>query len=77
MKTITLKADDELDATVARLAKDRNRTRSAVIREAIFSYEEHLRRTKLRARIREASLIVRGESLQTAREFGDANADGL
>ena len=77
MKTITLKADDELDATVSRLARNRKKTRSAVIREAIFSYEEHLRRTKLKEQIRAASFVVRRDSLQMARETGDANADGL
>ena len=77
MKTITLKADEELDATVSRIAEERKRTRSAVIREAIFCYEEQLRRAKLKAEIRAASLIVRGESLQTATETREANADGL
>lgn len=77
MKTITLKADNELDATVSRMARDRKKTRSAVIREAIFSYEEHLRRAKLKEQIRSASLKVRNDSLQTAQETGEAHADGL
>lgn len=77
MKTITLKADDELDETVSRLARQRNKTRSAVIREAIISYEEHLRKSALKEEIRKASMAVRKDTLKTMKELGDANADGL
>ena len=77
MKTITLKADDNFDARLTRLAERLSTTKSAVIREAVGSYERQIERKELARRIREASLKTREEAERTAREFEAADADGI
>ena len=77
MKTLTLKADDQLDQTVSRLARSLKKTKSAVIREAIMNYETHLEREALKRHIKKASLVVRDEALLTATELKDAESDGI
>lgn len=77
MKTITLKADDEFDILLGRLAARLNTSRSAVIREAVRRYEQALEREDLEARVREASLRTRAQALQTSQDFDTASADGL
>ena len=77
MKTITLKADDNFDARLVRLAERLGTTKSAVIREAVGSYERQVEREELARRIREASLKTREEALRTANDWDDAIADGL
>jgi len=47
MKTITLKADDNFDARLVRLAERLGTTKSAVIREAVGSYERQVEREDL------------------------------
>lgn len=77
MKTITLKADEDFDLRLTRLAERLDTTKSAVIREAVGSYERQVEREELARRIREASLKTREEARQTAADWDDANADGL
>lgn len=77
MKTVTLKADDSFDERLTRLAKRLGTTKSAVIREAVGSYERQVEREELARRVREASLKTREEALHTATDWDDANADGL
>jgi predicted transcriptional regulator len=77
MKTITLKADEDFDARLTRLAERLGATKSAVIREAVGKYERQVEREELARRIREASLKTREEALRTAADWDDANADGL
>jgi len=77
MKTITLKADDNFDARLTRLAERLSTTKSGVIREAVGSYERQIERVELARRIREASLKTREEAERTAREFEAADADGI
>jgi predicted transcriptional regulator len=77
MKTITLKADEHFDATLSRLAKRLNTTKSAVIREAVGDYERRLEREELGRLIREASLKTRAEATRAASDFEAADADGL
>ena len=77
MKTITLKADDNFDARLVRLAERLGTTKSAVIREAVGSYERQIEREELARRIREASLKTRQEARRTSSDWADANADGL
>lgn len=77
MKTITLKADDHLDQIVSRLARTQKKTKSAVIRDAIMSYEAQLAREALKQQVKQASLLVRTQSLQTSQELQDSDADGI
>ncbi|MDA0791297.1 MAG: ribbon-helix-helix protein, CopG family [Proteobacteria bacterium] len=77
MKTITLKADEQLDETISRLARNHKKTKSAVIREAIVCYELQLRKDALRQQVRAAAALVREQSLQTNRELEDSIGDGL
>lgn len=77
MKTITLKADDHLDQIVSRLARTQKKTKSAVIRDAIMSYEAQLVREALKQQVKQASLMVRTQSLQTSKELQDSDADGI
>jgi predicted transcriptional regulator len=77
MKTITLKADQDFDARLTRLAKRLGTTKSAVIREAVGSYERHVEREELARRIREASLKTRDEAERTVRDLEAADADGI
>lgn len=77
MKTITLKADDHLDQIVSRLARTQKKTKSAVIRDAIMSYEAQLVREALKQQVKQASLMVRTQSLQTSQELQDSDADGI
>lgn len=77
MKTITLKADDHLDQIVSRLARTQKKTKSAVIRDAIMSYEAQLAREALKQQVKQASLMVRTQSLQTSQELQDSDADGI
>jgi predicted transcriptional regulator len=53
MKTITLKADEAFDALLSQLAAKLETTRSAVIRDAVISYERHLQMDALRRQVRE------------------------
>lgn len=77
MKTITVKADDRFDATLTKLAKSLNTTKSGVIRAAVLNYKKQLEREALRKRIREASLKTRIQAKQATSDFEAANADGL
>jgi predicted transcriptional regulator len=77
MKTITVKADREFDALLARLARRLKTTRSAVIRDAVRNYQQQLEREALRRRMRDASLRTRAQAKQAAKDFDAANADGL
>ena len=77
MKTITVKADQEFDALLTRLARRMKTTRSGVIRDAVRSYQRQLEREALRRRLREVSLKTRDQSAQAAEDFDAVNADGL
>ncbi len=77
MKTITVKADQEFDALLTRLARRMKTTRSGVIRDAVRSYQRQLEREALRRRLREVSLKTRDQAKQAAGDFDAANADGL
>lgn len=77
MKTVTIKADEEFDALLNRLARRLSTTRSRVIRDAVRNYQQHLDREALRQRMRDASLKTRKQALDAAGDFDDANADGL
>jgi len=77
MKTITVKADQEFDALLTRLARRMKTTRSGVIRDAVRSYQRQLEREALRRRLREVSLKTRDQSAQAAEDFDASNADGL
>jgi predicted transcriptional regulator len=77
MKTITLKADESFDSRLTRLAERLGSTKSAVIREAVGSYERQIEREELARRIREASLATRAQAEEAALDFDSADADGL
>ncbi len=77
MKTITVKADQEFDALLTRLARRMKTTRSGIIRDAVRSYQRQLEREALRRRLREVSLKTRDQAAQAAEDFDAANADGL
>ncbi len=77
MKTITLKADPQFDATLTELARKLKTTKSAVIREAVGNYKKHIETTELAQRIREASQKTRRQAQQTAKALEPADADGL
>jgi len=77
MKTITVKANREFDALLNRLARRLNTTRSAVIRDAVRSYQQQLEREALRRQLRAASFKTRVQAIQTADDFNAADADGL
>lgn len=76
-RTITLKADEDFDELLSRLAERLDTTRSAVIREAVREYQKTLDREALRRRIREASLKTRHQAAAIADELDVASADGL
>ncbi|NBC23501.1 MAG: ribbon-helix-helix protein, CopG family [Gammaproteobacteria bacterium] len=76
-RTITLKADEDFDELLSRLAERLDTTRSAVIREAVREYQKTLDREALRRRIREASLKTRSQAAGIADELDAASADGL
>lgn len=77
MKTITLKADEEFDDLLSRLATKLNTTRSAVIREAVQSYERHLERDALRRQLRDSSRRTRAQAAAVQQELDAAIGDGL
>lgn len=77
MKTITLKADEQFDATLSKLATRLQTTRSAVIREAVGEYTRQLDRKDLAQRIREVALRASESTEQTLVDFDDTIADGL
>ena len=77
MKTITLKADEDFDDLLSRLAAKLNTTRSAVIREAVQSYERQLERDALRRQLREASRRTRAQATAVQQELDSATGDGL
>ncbi len=77
MKTITVKANHEFDALLTRLAQRLNTTRSAVIRDAVRSYQQQLEREALRRQLREVSFKTRAQALQAADDCNAADADGL
>jgi predicted transcriptional regulator len=77
MKTITLKADEAFDALLSQLAAKLETTRSAVIRDAVISYERHLQMDALRRQVREASRRTRSQAEQAEDDLGPANDDGL
>ena len=78
MKTITLKADETFDALLTELAKNLKTTKSGIVRAAVLTLaKRHLKRLSLKSQVREASLKVRGDTLQYAPGFDAANADGL
>jgi predicted transcriptional regulator len=77
MKTVTIKADEEFDALLDRLARQLSTTRSRVIRDAVRNYQQHLDREVLRQRIRNASLKTRKQALDASSDFDAANADAL
>jgi hypothetical protein len=77
MKTITLKADAQFDATLSKLATRLQTTKSAVIREAVGEYNKHLDRKDLAKRIREVALRARESTEQTLADFDGTVADGL
>ncbi len=77
MKTITVRADQDFDALLTRLARRMKTTRSGVIRDAVHSYERELKREALRRRMRDASLKTHAQAKQAADDFDAASADGL
>ncbi len=77
MKTVTLKADAKFDALLNRLAGRLGTTRSRVIRDAVWNYQQHLDREELRQKIRSASLKTRAQALDVSAEFDAVNADGF
>ena len=77
MKTITVKADQEFDALLTRLARRMKTTRSGVIRDAVRSYQRQLEREALRRRLRDVSLKTRDQAAQAVEDLDAANADGL
>lgn len=77
MKTITLKADEDFDALLSRLAEKLNTTRSTVIREAVRSYERQLETEALRRQLREASCKTRSQAKRASEDLDSAIGDGL
>jgi len=77
MKTVTIKADKEFDALLSRLAGRLSTTRSRVIRDAVWNYQDYLDREELRMKMRAASLKTRKQALEATADFDSANADGL
>lgn len=77
MKTITLKADDNFDALLSRLAKKLNTSRSAVIRDAVQHYEQQLQKDALRGQLRAASRKTREQARRTGEELDAASGDEL
>ena len=77
MKTVTIKADKEFDALLSRLAGRLSTTRSRVIRDAVWNYQDYLDREELRMKMRAASLKTRKQAPEATADFDSANADGL
>ena len=77
MKTVTIKADAKFDALLNRLARRMGTTRSHIIREAVWNYQQYLDREALREKIRSASLKTRAQAIDISAEFDASNADGL
>jgi len=77
MKTITLKADDQFDATLSKLAERLQTTKSAVIREAVGEYQAKLDREAMRARLQELARQLQEQTQEAIEDFEHATADGL
>jgi predicted transcriptional regulator len=75
--TDPVKADDNFDAALTRLAKRLKTTKSSVIRAAVLNYRDHIEREALRQRIREVSLKSRAQAKQAASDLDTASGDGL
>lgn len=77
MHTITLKSDDNFFEMLNDMVKSLNTTRSELIRQAVINYKEKLEKEKLKEQMIKASMNVREQSLQMAKEWEDTLADGL
>ena len=77
MKTITLKADEKFDSELTRLAQRLQKTKSAVIREAVGEYKIQVDREEMRERLKEVSERLREQTLQAIEDFDDSLDDGL
>ena len=77
MKTITLKADQQFDGELTRLAKRLQTTKSAVIREAVGEYKAQLDREEMRKRLGELSKRLQDQTQEVLDDFDDTIADGL
>lgn len=77
MKTITLKADDKFDAELTGLAQRLEKTKSAVIREAVGEYKTQLDREEMRERLKEVSERLRDQTLEEIEIWDATIADGL
>jgi predicted transcriptional regulator len=77
MKTITLKADKQFDAELTRLARRLEKTKSAVIREAVGEYKAQLDREEMRERLRDLSNRLRDQTREIVEELDGTIADGL
>jgi len=77
MKTITLKADKHFDAELTSLAKRLDKTKSAVIREAVGEYKVKLDREAMRERLRDVSRRIREQNLEELKLWDATIADGL
>lgn len=77
MKTITLKADKHFDAELTSLAKRLDKTKSAVIREAVGEYKVKLDREAMKERLRDVSERLREQTREITEELEATLADGL
>jgi len=77
MHTITLKSDDAFYDTLNDMVKNLKTTKSALIRRAVIYYKSALEKERLKAKIKQASLKVKDESLKISQEFDNTLSDGL
>jgi len=76
MHTITLKASDEFYEKLNRLANRVEKTKSALIREAVLAYERQLEKEEIKKQMKKASFKVRGH-LEEINLWEDTVDDGL
>ncbi len=77
MKTISLKADDDFDAILKKLASQQHISKSAVIRDAVLRYRDWLERERLREKLLDASLKTRGQHEELMSAMDQASGDGV
>lgn len=77
MKTITLKTDDSFFEKVNELAKQLHITKSELIRRSIAEYESLMKRSAMKAQMKEASFRVRDAGKEMSDAFEVMLNDGL
>ena len=69
MKAMSLKIREDIYQELEKTAKEIKMSRNAYINKAVYWFNQMNRKKKIRKMLQEASLKVRDQSLEFAREF--------